>query len=134
MEKMVASVKEHAGPIYGEDCVGYFLCPDYDSAYIYQIYFNPRGLAFDQKIWLDEDGYYRSDLSWNGDYKVKTHKGDNFWSIEAVIPAALFGVSLDKGSKWGLNFRRKQKRLEAAADWMTPIEYDPEYMGRLVMQ
>ena len=132
--KIVESVKEHDGSVYGEDCVGYFFCPDFDSMFIYQVYFNPRGYVFDQKIWLNEDGDYRSDREWNGDYKVKTHKGDDFWSIEAAIPAALFGVSLEKGAKWGLNFRRKQKRFDSAADWMIPIEYEAEYLGRLVIQ
>jgi hypothetical protein len=33
----------------------------------------------------------------------------------------------------GLNFRRKQARLDTAADWM-PIDYDPSSLGVLVLQ
>jgi hypothetical protein len=33
-----------------------------------------------------------------------------------------------------LNFRRKQKALEGAADWQTPIGADPKTMGVLIIE
>ena len=50
MDSIRANAKEHDGAVYGEDCVGYFFQPETDDGPAFQIYFNPLGTAFDQKI------------------------------------------------------------------------------------
>lgn len=135
MDSVKAEVTEHDGAIYGEDCVGYFIEPMIHSDTIYQIYFNPDGISFDQRIWKGEDGYADADREWNGDYKTKTVQGDNFWSIEVQIPIKQFGLKeIKAGDKMRLNFRRKQSRLNTAADWQTPIEYYADTYGFLIMK
>jgi hypothetical protein len=101
----------------------------------YQIYFNPLGTAFDQMLSVTQDGQTNADLSWNGTYKVRTARGKDFWSLEARIPLKQFGVTAQSGSQWGLmDIRRKQKRLNAVADWQAPINYDPRTFGRLIFR
>lgn len=129
MNQLAVRVFECDGAVYAEDCVGYFLSPSRDT--IYQIYFNPNGVVFDQKIY--NNGNY-ADRAWNGAYEVKTDKGDDFWTIEARIPLEQFGFKAESGQEWGINFRRKQKRLNSAADFQVPIQYDPETYGALIMQ
>ncbi len=129
-----ATVKEQDGPIYAEDCVGLFLQPDRDRPVAYQIYFNPLGYAFDQKLMMNEDGFMDADRDWNGTYDAVGRRRDGFWSLEAVIPLKLFGVSGKPGDKWGINFRRKQSRTGSAADWQTPIDYNPRSFGILSME
>jgi len=133
MDALSANVTERDGPIYAEDCVGYFFQTLEDGP-VYQIYFNPLGAVFDQEITL-EDGYpVDADRSWDGDYEVKTILGNNFWCIEVRMPLNQLGAvgTLDKA--FALNFRRKQKRLNATSDWQTPISYDPQTYGILEMK
>lgn len=134
MDSLKASVTEHDGAIYGEDCVGYFFAPIMESDTLYQIYLNPLGTAYDAKYWKGEDGYLDGSRDWNGNYEVKTIKTGDFWSIEARIPLDQFGVKANEGDKWGLNFRRKQRRFNSAADWQTPIEFDAATFGVLIMR
>jgi len=134
MTSMSATVIERDGPIYGDDCIGLFLQPDRERPVAYQIYFNPLGYAFDQRLVMNEDGYMDADRAWNGNYRVMTSEGEDFWIIEAAIPLAQFGVPGNSGDKWGINFRRKQKRLDSAADWQVPIDYNPKSFGIMYME
>lgn len=133
MDSMVANVKEQDGAIYGEDCIGYFFQPDVDIAAAYQIYINPLGTVFDQKLTIDQDGYYDGDRDWNGKYEIKTNKMEGFWTVEASIPLNQFAISGEEGKKCGINFRRKQRRLNSAADWQQ-IDYDVKTYGVLTMK
>lgn len=134
IDSIFATVVEHDGAVYAEDCVGYFLQPDIDKGIVYQIYFNPLGVVFDQKIEKSPDGEIDYDRTWDGTYEVVTTKGDDFWDIEVCIPLIQFGVEVKSGQRWGINFRRKQKRFNSTADWQTPINYDPDTYGVLIME
>jgi hypothetical protein len=134
MDSIVANVTEHDGPIYGEDCVGYFLQPETNDGPMYQIYFNPLGTSIDQKVKIENGAAVDVDRKWNGTYDVKTFKGKDYWSIEARIPLDQLDTKAESGKTWQLNFRRKQKRLNTAADWMVPLDYNPKGYGMLVMR
>jgi predicted phosphodiesterase len=129
-----ATVTKHDGAIYAEDCIGLFLQPDRDRPVAYQIYFNSLGYAFDQKLTMNEDGFMDADRGWNGTYDAVGRRGEGFWSIEAVIPLKQLGARGESGSKWGINFRRKQSRTGSAADWQTPIDYNPKTFGVLSLE
>jgi hypothetical protein len=134
MDSLFASVTEHDGAVYGEDCVGFFLQPVREKELLYQIYFNPLGTAFDQKITMDPDGEIDAEREWNGTYEVKTVKGNDYWSFEMRIPLSQFNIELEPGHLCGINFRRKQRRFASSADWQVPIGYDPRNFGILIMQ
>ena len=134
IDSMTATVTEHDGAVYGEDCVGFFLQPDRKRRLVYQIYCNPVGSVFDQKITVNPDGDIDADREWNGMYEVKIKKGSDFWIVEMRIPLGQFNITLERGHQCGLNFRRKQKRFASAADWQVPISYDPSTYGILVMR
>ncbi len=134
IDSLFANVTEHDGAIYGEDCVGYFLEPEFGSETVHQIYINPLGTVFDQKLTMGDDGWMGADRSWDGDYEVKAVVGDDFWSMEARIPLDQLGAKIEKGKDWRLNFRRKQRRLNSAADWQTPIDYDPSTYGKMTIE
>jgi hypothetical protein len=101
---------------------------------VYQIYFSPLGTAFDQKIDVRNGVAVGVDREWNGTYEVATSKGADYWSIEVRIPVDQLGVTVGYGDIWALNFLRKQKRLNTAADWQVPVTYDPKDYGVLLMQ
>lgn len=134
MDSIVATATEHDGAVYAEDCIGYFFQPDVDDGPIYQIYFNPLGVAFDQKILVEEKTPVAVERDWNGTYEVKTFRGNDHWSIETRIPLEQLSAEGRSGETWGINFRRKQKRLNTSADWLVPTGYDPETYGILIMK
>ena len=134
MGSMVAATAEHDGAIYGEDCVGFFLQPNVPDGPVYQVYFNPLGTAFDQKIAVEEGRYADADRGWNGTYDVAVKKGSDRWVFEARIPLDQLDTAGEYQKTWAVNFRRKQKRLETSADWQIPIGYDPMDYGYLVME
>jgi predicted phosphodiesterase len=129
-DQIVSQAKIQDGPVYQEDCVGYFICPDTTVKDIYQIYFNSLGTPFDQWI-KDKGGSYNADRNWNGKYRVKTSMSEDGWNIEIKIPFAQLKAKPKKGDVWDINFRRKQKRLNSSSDWMYPITYDVKYLGMM---
>jgi hypothetical protein len=133
MEELTADVTERDGAVYAEDCVGFFFQPDPEEMVVYQVYFNPAGAVFDQRISFDETMYPAGEQEWDGEYDVATFQGDDHWSIEIAIPLAELGAAAD-GRVWGLNFRRKQARAAASADWQVPIDYDPRTFGELAFE
>lgn len=135
MDMLAAKIDKPDGPVYGEDCVGYFLTPPQvaDTVFNYQIYFNPNGIPMDQRISVAGGVVAGADLKWSGTYEVKTTRNGDNWTLEAAIPLAALGVeSAQRGDEWQVNFRRKQKRVNSSADWQVPISYDPATYGRLV--
>ena len=133
MDNLKAELKNRDDMVFGEDGVGYFLQAT-DDGPVYQMYFTPIETVFDQEIVFDDEGQYEADRAWNGEYEVKTHRGGDFWSIEIRVPLKQFGAEGISGTKFALNFRRKQPRLKSAADWQIPISYDPETFGVLIME
>jgi hypothetical protein len=130
-----ASAKKRDGGVTSDDCVGFFLQPNPQGDTAYQIYFNPIGTILDQQIARGLLGYFSGSKSWNGDYVVKSKKGKDYWNIEARIPLAQLGISKAESSQsWGLNFLRKQRRLNTSADWQVPIDYDPQTFGELIFK
>ena len=129
IDAITTKTAERDGAVYADDCIGYFFAPNQDT--IYQIYFNPNGVVFDQKI--ASNGYW-ADQKWNGEYEVKTYQGKNYWSIEARIPLEQLKAKADVGNEWCVNFRRKQPRYKSSADWQVPIQYDPKTFGRLILK
>ena len=133
MDELASDVTERDGAVYGEDCVGFFFQPDPDEMLVYQVYVNPRGTVFDQRISFDENMWYTADREWDGEYDVETSEGDDLWSVEIAVPLRQFGPGA-AGRRWGLNFRRKQARAGGSADWQVPIDYDPRTFGELAFE
>jgi 3',5'-cyclic AMP phosphodiesterase CpdA len=133
LESLAAAVSEHDGPIYAEDCVGYFLQPETADGPAYQVYFNPLGVAFDQRITVENGEGVAADRDWNGTYRVGSSRGDDHWAIEVGMPLSQLGAEGKAGRTWALNFRRKQHRLRTSVDWLVPISYNPRDYGVLLL-
>jgi hypothetical protein len=134
MDSIQAKVTKNDGGITGEDCVGFFIQPDPKIDTAYQVYFNPLGTIFDQKIYRGHFGYYFGNKTWDGKYTVKTSRDNDYWYIEAKIPLAQMHIKAAPGQSWGVNFVRKQKRLKGSADWQVPVDYDPQSFGVLKLK
>ena len=134
VEEIVAANEGRDGPVYRDDCVGLFIQPVADEMVVYQIYFNPLGTIFDQRIDFNEAMIYTTDLTWDGDFEVATRVSEDRWAVEAAIPLSEFGVAIGDADVWRVNFRRKQQRIQAVEDWQIPIDYNPNTFGELVLE
>ncbi|MFH0764904.1 MAG: hypothetical protein V2A61_00640, partial [Calditrichota bacterium] len=120
MDSLKELAQEHDGPVYNDDCVGFFLAPDFKSGFCYQIYFNPLGVVYDALLKINDEGYpLEVDRSWNAVYGVTAQQGDGYWLIEACFPLSQFDNSESKS--WNVNFRRKQQHLGTVSDWLIPV-------------
>ncbi|MBD3368635.1 MAG: hypothetical protein GF405_10775 [Candidatus Eisenbacteria bacterium] len=131
VDDLVADVQERDGPVYGEDCVGFFIQPDMDEMAVYQVYVNPAGTVFDQRITFDETMWYTTHVDWNGGIEASGDVGEDRWTAEIRIPFEVIGLDAPPQGSVGLNFRRKQPDGWPPADWQVPIDYDPHTFGRL---
>ncbi len=134
MDSVKAEIAEHDGPVYTEDCVGFFIQPDLEERIVYQVYINPEGAVFDVQYRAGTDGYLGSDASWDGTYEIVTARTSGAWLVETRISLDQLGVTAGSGDSWGLNFRRKQARIGSAADWQQPIGAAPNTLGLLRLQ
>ncbi|MBC8450797.1 hypothetical protein H8D73_01135, partial [bacterium] len=133
-ESIQAAVKKRDGPVYADDCIGFFFHPDPDEMVVYQVYVNPQGTVFDQRITFDENMRYTVDASWDGEYEIACRMTDDGWRAEVKLPFSAFGVGSGEAGVWGLNFRRKQHRTQSQADWQVPIDYNPKTFGELTLE
>lgn len=134
MSQLYASAGERDGAVYLDDCVGFFLQPNPGDMVVYQVYVNADGTVFDQKITFDENMWWTTDASWDGDYEIATVRGEDRWTAEIAIPFAVLGADTSASPTWKLNFRRKQHRTSGAFDWQVPIDYNPETFGKIDLQ
>jgi predicted phosphodiesterase len=134
MVNVTANIEERDGPVYGEDCVGYFFQPNPAKMTVYQIYVNPLGTVFDQEITFDETMWYTTNREWDGEYEVATQRTDDRWSVEIRVPLAQIGGDIGQLHALRANFRRKQARTSASADWQIPIDYDPSTFGEVTFE
>ena len=133
ISSLVINAKGRDDAVYRDDCVGFFVAPPGSSGDIYQIYFNPLGEIFDQRIFINDKGEQDADTTWNGDYRVQAQKNEDSWEIEVAIPfKALGSATPQPGDEWRINFRRKEIALGSSADWQYPISYDANLFGKLV--
>jgi len=133
MTTLKSDATERDGAVYKDDCVGFFIAPDGTSGDAYQIYFNPNGVVFDQRIFINDRDEIDSDINWNVDCKVASLKNEHWWSCEIAIPFSSLNAKPPKpGDEWRINFRRKDVSLGSSADWQFPISYDINYFGRIV--
>jgi len=130
-DSLRAKIVERDGPVYGEDCIGFFIAPDPTGDTVYQVYINPLGTIFDQRITWNEIDWYETDRDWDGGFEVSASLTVDGWAVEARIPIAEFGSTGITDDGWGVNFRRKQRRLGTSGDWLIPIDYAPDTYGRL---
>jgi predicted phosphodiesterase len=135
MDSLRAVMTERDAAVYTEEAVGLMVQPEgVAGADLFQVYVNPRGTVCDQRITRQTDGYWAGDSKWNGEYEVKTVRGDDHYIVELRFPLAQIGAAADSGERWRVNFRRKQFRLGSAAAFQAYWSYDPTWFGELVFE
>jgi len=128
-EPEIATVKTHYDnrdeAVWRDDSVEVFLDPSQLGRTVYHLIMSAKSVVYDEKValWEEEDpgaaepgtmiARRKPDSSWNGDFDVATHHGEDFWSLEAKIPAEQVTPfrEIVRGATWGFKVSRtKVKR------------------------
>ncbi len=124
IDKLKAHVqKRDSLQIFDDDNMEIFLDTGYNQKYYYHLTVNSIGTRFDQVM---------RGLSWDGNWKVVTHKGKDYWSGEIVVPFKSLGIeSPQKGDRWGVNFCRTNSSEKEIARWGVPVgsNHQPQLFG-----
>ena len=114
--------------LYKDDSVELFLDPSNKRLDYFHILVNGKG------VW----GAEHTERKWPcKGFKVKTSCGEEMWKAEIAIPLSELGVSVRKGTKWGVNFCRNTAVPKyASSSWAwTGIDFHrPGRFGTLVFR
>ncbi len=124
--RIKAKVKERDGRVYDDDHVNIVLSFGSITDY-YQLFVNSEGTLADRRCVVQGDRS-RKDYAWDGNWRVASYRGGDFWSLELSCPLADFG---SVGKDWTVNAVRFQSRFDAIGVWQVPFEHDPATFGLL---
>jgi len=110
----------------------------------FQLCFNPAGTTFDLRgsgsrntsgssiFAVDYKKEKVRDVSWNGDWTVKTSRHADRWEAEVKIPFSTIGRSNDV---WGIHFGRSRKAGTPETTSSKAIGYfdQPEFYSRIIL-
>ena len=133
-DKIVASVTEHDGTVYSDDCVEIFLDPAGDGRYYHHFCINTKGVWYDD--YCADYGLVQSRL-WEYPLEVATKvDGDGkVWRVEVRFPFAALVLKSDAGRTWAWNVTR-ERQVTGATELSTwsPLKgnfHSPKLFGRL---
>lgn len=123
-------LKRDSFEIFGNDSVEIFITPEETGKTYFQLVFNAYGSQFDQKC-VSGKGI---ESSWNGNWKVRTDKGDRYWTAEVEIPFEDFiKEGLNIGKIWRINVCRNNIKKRELQTWSPTLTgfHVPERFGYL---
>jgi hypothetical protein len=88
---------------------------DRRNAYIFQT--NPRGAKYDAQSFNEGQSV---DTNWDGVWYVKSRTGEGGWTAEIMIPFKTLKFRGLENETWGVNFLRRNRRLNEDSFW-SPI-------------
>jgi hypothetical protein len=95
---------------------------DERNGYIFST--NPAGAKFDSQV--SNEGR-ENNTNWDGIWEVRTRVAEQGWYAEIKIPFRTVKFRSDDPQSWGVNFRRKLRRLNEDSFWSpVPRIYDIE--------
>ncbi|MFH1312377.1 MAG: metallophosphoesterase [Candidatus Eisenbacteria bacterium] len=134
MAEISAGVEDRDGFIRDDDNFSILLEPVRGSQVFYQVYVNPIGTIFDQMIEICPFGTWVLHPEWDAPLEVATQVLEDRWIVELAIPLAALGVKSDDDPRWGFNFMRWHRRLDAASAFQPPVRFDSDRMAVLRLE
>lgn len=108
-DRLVTGHKARDSEIWTDDSVEIFVNPNALGQPYYQFISNVEGAVLDGRHLPGEP----FDITWNGDWEVKTARGKDHWTAEFRIPFRSIGVEGSaKGRIWLFNFARNDRAGE----------------------
>lgn len=99
-------VTEKDGKVWRDDCVEVMINPDNRPDLYYHFVSNSKGAKYDREVC---QGGAVGSSAWNGEWKVKTSLGKNYWIAEMAFPYYGLGITKEVGNTWAINIAREKK-------------------------
>lgn len=97
INKISAKLKD-GEELYREESIELFFLPEGAPQY-FHLAVNPIGSR-----WNEIDASGQPGVPW--DWQAKAYIGEDFWSVEVMIPFSVFGKKPDEGERWLVNIAR----------------------------
>lgn len=136
MSETKSAVAERDGSVWEQDCVEVIIDPFGDRKVCYDLVAGMAGSQRDAKLTILPTGAINQDLRWNGDWEVKTWRGENEWRAEMRIPFSAVEIDPAKNSVVGINFNRtRQVGATEYSNWSPNTMYfsEPSNLGELII-
>ena len=88
---------------------------DHRNSYVF--YTNPVGACLDSRQGLVRDRRGWGQIGWDCNWKVATSLADDRWFVEMIIPLSELLFERKDNQTWGVNFMRKEQRLQEKGYW-----------------
>jgi hypothetical protein len=134
MGEVSAGVEERDGHLRYDDNFSILFEPVRGSQVFYQVYANPVGTVFDQMIEICPFGTWVLHPQWDAPLDVAAEMLEDRWIVELGIPLSAMGVESGDDPKWGFNFMRWHRRLDATSAFQPPIRFDSDRMAILRLE
>jgi len=96
--------RERDKEVWKDDSIDFLIIPEKGIAYHFIV--NPSGSKYDEKISYPA----KADSSWDGLWKVSTHREKDSWIAEISIPFSDFGLKgVKESEEWKVNFCRSRR-------------------------
>jgi hypothetical protein len=122
IKNIKAAIKEHDDAVWTDDCVEIFVDSAHNHKDFYQFIANATGVSFDT---------YNTQRIYNPAYQVKSHQGEDSWTVEFALPYAIFDPVPLKELIWGLSFCRENHKANEYTYWGGAFR-DMENAGHLL--
>ena len=97
----VAKAVTRDGRVSVDESVEMMIVPTRSRDTYIHLAVNSRGTIYD--AFADQGGFLNNP-QWNGNFKVKTFVGKDFWSAEVFVPYSTMDLSQDVSDTWAFNF------------------------------
>ncbi|MFP6645964.1 MAG: HEAT repeat domain-containing protein [Candidatus Latescibacterota bacterium] len=115
-DKLVVTRTTRDDQVWLEDSVELFFDSNEDRNSYVQVIVSAAGTMFDA---VHTDGIFTQERDWNGDYRVATYVGDDFWSVEIRLAYDKTWIKRPKtGDRWAANFCRNFRDGEQSVQWV----------------
>lgn len=124
------------GSVWAQDNVEVVIDPSGDHKECYDLVGGLSGSQCDAKLSILFTGAVNQDLNWNGDWELKTWRGENEWRAEMCIPYSAVGIDTAKNAAIGINFNRARWVGESQLSNWSPNDAnfsEPWSLGELII-
>lgn len=106
MDRVRATVRDHDGNVFGDDCVELFL--ELAGGRWQQFAANSLGVRYEGR---------NGDPSWDCDWQAAAHRGSDRYVVELRVPFTALDLKPAAGLELGANFCRERQAVEEYSTW-----------------
>ena len=124
MGKVKTNIDVQDGAVWEDDCVEIFLLPKGAENYLHFIA-SSRGVKYDERD---------RDVTWNGEWEVRTTCKVYDWSAEISVPFSTLGAIPQEGDEWRMNVGRSRYSIKEISSWSSTVKesfHDVECFGTI---